>query len=100
MGFWWTEMERELVFSIKSIAFDEHYQPSGTTRLTTNFANLARGTRRRENLRNTLSMIDNRFNSLVQANNPNGDRYGVALDIVSADIELVPGARPSRPSRC
>ncbi len=91
MGFWWTVMERELVFSIKSVAFDEHYQPSGTTRLTTNFANLARGTRRQENLRNTLSMIDNRFNSLVQADNPNGDRYGVALDIISADIELIPG---------
>jgi hypothetical protein len=43
--------------------FDENYNPSENTRITTNFANLARGENRQENLRNTLVMIDNRFNN-------------------------------------
>lgn len=62
-------------FSIKSIAFDEDYRPADNTRITTNFANLARGESRQENLRNTLRMIDNRFNSLAHWDNPRGDRY-------------------------
>ena len=49
-------------FSITRIPFNEDYQPAEGTRITTNFANLARGASRRENLRNTLSMINNRFN--------------------------------------
>lgn len=81
-------MNKELAFSIKSIRFDESYQPAESTRLTTNFANLARGTSRQENLRNTLQMINNRFNSLAHWDNPNGDRYSVELEIISADIEL------------
>src|SRR2546429_6936596 len=47
-----------------SIRFDENYHPSDSTRITTNFANLARGTSRQQNLRHTLRMIDNRFNEL------------------------------------
>ena len=58
-------MSREFTFSIKSIRFDENYQPSNTTRITTNFANLARGEHRQENLRNTLKMINNHFNTLA-----------------------------------
>lgn len=81
-------MNKELAFSIKSISFDESYQPAESTRLTTNFANLARGTSRQENLRNTLQMINNRFNSLAHWDNPNGDRYSAELEIISADIEL------------
>ena len=69
--------ERSFTFSIKTIAFDENYRPADTTRITTNFANLARGERRQENLRNTLRMIDNRFNSLAHWDNPQGDRYSV-----------------------
>ena len=58
--------------------------------MTTNFANLARGTKREENLHNTLRMIDNRFNSLADWDNPWGDRYAVELDIIS--VELAMGA--------
>ena len=47
-------MSRDFTFSIKSINFDEDYRPSDNTRITTNFANLARGTSRQENLRNTF----------------------------------------------
>ena len=61
--------------SIKRIRFDENYKPANNTRLTTNFANLARGESRQENLRRTLAMINNRFNSLATADNPRGDRY-------------------------
>ena len=71
-------MNKEFTFSINSISFDEHYTPSDNTRITTNFANLARGESREENLRNTLKMIDNRFNALpiiaMTANAMNTDR--------------------------
>ncbi len=40
-------------FSITRIPFNEDYQPAEGTRIT-NFANLARGASRRENLRSTL----------------------------------------------
>lgn len=81
-------MNREFGFTIKSICFDENYQPSDKTRITTNFANLARGSRRQENLRDTLRMIDNRFNALAHWDNPNGDRYSIQLEIVSVDIDI------------
>ena len=57
-------------FTIKRTALDEDYRPAENTRITTNFANLARGDCRQENLRNTLSMIDNRFNSLMDQTIP------------------------------
>ncbi len=82
---------RTLSFSIKSIAFDEDYRPADNTRITTNFANLARGDSRRENLRNTLRMIDNRFNSLAHWDNPKGDRYSVALTIISVEMHVDAG---------
>lgn len=81
-------MSQDFSFSIKSIFFDENYRPSDTTRLTTNFANLARGTSRQENLRNTLRMIDNRFNNLAHWDNPNGDRYCVELEIISVAMNI------------
>ncbi|UQN37488.1 DUF1852 domain-containing protein [Alcaligenes aquatilis] len=81
-------MNKEFAFSIKSIRFDENYRPSNNTRITTNFANLARGESRQQNLRNTLEMINNRFNNLAHWDNPNGDRYSVELDIVSVDIDV------------
>ncbi|MCK9744166.1 DUF1852 domain-containing protein [Pseudomonas syringae] len=81
-------MNKALTFSIKSICFDENYSPSDSSRLTTNFANLARGECREENLRNTLKMIDNRFNALAHWDNPTGDRYTVKLDIISAEMNI------------
>lgn len=81
-------MSKEFAFNIKSIFFDENYHPSENTRLTTNFANLARGESRQENLRNTLQMIDSRFNALAHWDNPKGDRYSVALEIISVDMDL------------
>jgi hypothetical protein len=81
-------MDNEFAFSIKSIRFDENYQPSENTRITTNFANLARGSSRRENLRNTLRMIDNRFNALAHWDNPKGDRYTVELEIISVEMNI------------
>lgn len=81
-------MTQDFTFTIKNIRFDENYEPAAGTRLTTNFANLARGEGRRENLRNALRMIDNRFNSLAVWDNPRGDRYGVELDIISVDLDI------------
>ncbi|PHV28323.1 hypothetical protein CSQ93_08365 [Janthinobacterium sp. BJB426] len=81
-------MSKDFVFSIKSIVFDENYHPSDSTRLTTNFANLARGERRQENLRNTLKMIDSRFNSLAHWDNPKADRYSVELEIISVELNI------------
>lgn len=81
-------MNNNVTFTIKSIRFDENYQPSENTRLTTNFANLARGKKRQENLRNTLRMIDNRFNDLAHWDNQAADRYSVDLDIISVEMDL------------
>jgi hypothetical protein len=81
-------MDTELIFKTSSICFDEHYKPASSTRITTNFANLARGERRQENLRNTLAMINNRFNALAHWDNPNADRYSVDLNIVSVSIDI------------
>ncbi len=81
-------MSQDFTFRIKRIAFDENYRPADGTRITTNFANLARGERRQENLRNTLRMIDNRFNDLAHWDNPNADRYTVELDIISVEMQV------------
>lgn len=81
-------MNNDFTFTIKSICFDEDYHPSENTRITTNFANLARGKSRQENLRNTLRMIDNRFNALAHWDNPKGDRYTVELEIISVEMDI------------
>lgn len=81
-------MSKEFTCSIKSISFDENYSPSDNTRLTTNFANLARGESRQENLRKTLKMMNNRFNSLAHWDNPKADRYSIELEIISVDIDI------------
>jgi hypothetical protein len=81
-------MNNDFAFTIKSLRFDENYNPSQSTRITTNFANLARGEKRQDNLRNTLVMIDNRFNSLAHWDNPQGDRYSVELEIISVELNL------------
>lgn len=81
-------MSKDFTFNIKSTRFDEHYRPSENTRITTNFANLARGESREQNLRSTLRMIDNRFNSMAHWDNPNGDRYSLELDIISVEMDV------------
>lgn len=81
-------MSKKFAFNIKSICFDENYHPSDNTRITTNFANLARGESRQENLRNTLKMINNRFNNLANWDNPKGDRYSIELEIISVDVDI------------
>ncbi|MFT8697487.1 MAG: DUF1852 domain-containing protein [Acetobacter orientalis] len=81
-------MIRENIFEIKRFRFDENYHPSDRTRLTTNFANLARGESRQENLRNVLRMIDNRFNDLAHWDNAKRDRYTLELEIVSVEMDL------------
>ena len=81
-------MADDFSYRISTTRFDEHYTPAESSRLTTNFANLARGEHREQNLRSTLTMIERRFNDLVRADNPTGDRYGVELDIVSVQLQF------------
>jgi len=81
-------MTNAFSFTIKSLRFDENYNPSENTRITTNFANLARGEKRQENLHNALVMMNNRFNSLAHWDNPKADRYAVELDIISAWLDI------------
>lgn len=81
-------MNHDFTFDIKSVRFDENYRPAENTRTTTNFANLARGERREENLRNALTMIDNRFNALAHWDNPKADRYAVELDIITGELSV------------
>ncbi len=78
----------DFTFRLKSVRFDEDYRPADSTRITTNFANLARGENRQENLRNALRMIDNRFNALAHWDNPKADRYSVELEIISAEMTI------------
>lgn len=93
-------MNNDFTFAIKSIRFDENYQPSDNTRITTNFANLARGNYRRENLRNALRMIDNRFNALAYWDNAQGDRYSVELEIISVDMDIQGSGEASHQLKC
>lgn len=81
-------MKKDFTFTIKRIGLNENYHPSNNTRITTNFANLARGNSRQQNLRNTLKMIDNSFNALAYWDNPKGERYSVELEIISVDIDI------------
>jgi hypothetical protein len=81
-------MSKAFTYTLKRSCFDENYNPSENTRTTTNFANLARGEKRQENLRNTLVMINNRFNALASWDNPNADRYAVELEIISVDLTI------------
>ena len=81
-------MKKDFTFTIKRIGLNENYHPSNNTRITTNFANLARGNSRQQNLRNTLKMIDNSFNALAYWDNPKADRYSVELEIISVDIDI------------
>jgi hypothetical protein len=81
-------MNKNFTFTIRKILLDENYQPSDNTRITTNFANLARGESRQQNLSNALKMIDNSFNALAYWDNPRGDRYSVELEIISVDMDM------------
>ncbi|GAA1054858.1 putative oxygenase MesX [Dietzia natronolimnaea] len=81
-------MSNDFTYRITTTRFDENYSPSEDSRTTTNFANLARGEHRQQNLRRTLSMINRRFNDLARRDNPTGDRYSVELEIVSAELQF------------
>lgn len=81
-------MPLEFTFSIKKTRFDEDYCPSNDTRLTTNFANLARGSHRQQNLQNVLQMINDRFNALASWDNPMANRYSVEIDIISVETTM------------
>jgi len=85
----------EFDYAITTTRFDEHYEPAETSRVTTNFANLARGEHRQQNLRNALGMIDRRFNALADWDNPAGDRYTVELEIVSVGLRFA-GTAPEQ----
>ena len=84
-------MKKDFTFNIKSVSLDENYHQSTNTRITTNFANLARGEYRKANLRNALNMINNRFNALAHWDNTKGERYAVELEIVSVEIGIEDG---------
>jgi hypothetical protein len=81
-------MTDDFTFRVTVTPFDEDYAPAESSRVTTNFANLARGERRQENLRSALALIDERFNGLARGDDPDGDRYTVGLDIVSVGLRF------------
>jgi len=85
-------MANDITFSITTTRFDEDYAPAENSRVTTNFANLARGEGRQQNLRNALSMMDRRLNELVSGDGLAGDRFRVELDIVSVHLRFSDGA--------
>lgn len=81
-------MASDFTFRITTTRFDEDYSPSEDSRITTNFANLARGEHRQQNLRNALTMIDRRFNDLAHWDNAERDRYTLELEIVSVAMQF------------
>lgn len=81
-------VKTDFIFTLNSTSLDENYYPSSNTRLTTNFANLARGSNRQQNLRNAINMINNRFNALATLDNPNDDRYLVELEIITVTMRI------------
>ncbi|GAA0468343.1 MULTISPECIES: DUF1852 domain-containing protein [Tatumella] len=81
-------MNKDFTYTITKSRFDENYNPSENTRITTNFANLARGDNRQQNLRNTIVMMNNRFNSLASWDNPQADRYAIEIDIISVEMKI------------
>lgn len=81
-------MSTTLTFTAERQRFDEYFTPSAQTRLTTNFANLARGAARAANLHRVLRMMDHRFNALAGWDNPRGDRYSLRLEIVTVALTL------------
>ncbi|WP_084421196.1 DUF1852 domain-containing protein [Algoriphagus vanfongensis] len=81
-------IKNDFEFTLKSTCLDENYHPASQTRLTTNFANLARGANRQQNLRNALNMINNRFNALAHVDNPTGDRYLIELEIMTVTMSI------------
>ena len=86
-------MTNEFDYNITTTRFDEDYSPSESSRITTNFANLARGEQRQQNLHNALTMIERRFNSLADWDNPTGDRYAVELEIVTVGLRFAAEGR-------
>lgn len=86
-------MTSEFTFSITTTRFDEDYSPSESSRATTNFANLARGENRQQNLRIALRTINRRFNELASWDNPDRDRYTLDLDIVSGGLHFTADGR-------
>ncbi len=89
-------MANDFSFSITETRFDEDYTPSKSSRATTNFANLARGEQRQENLRRAIAMIERRFNDLANWDNPAGDRYALDIDIISADLSFEVQGEPQQ----
>lgn len=87
-------MSSAFTFTINKLSFDEHYTPASNTRITTNFANLARGENRQQNLTNALKMINNRFNALANWDNPSGNRYQVELEIISVAMTIEGQSQP------
>ena len=63
--------------------FDRDYLPAAHTRLTTNFANLARGDDRHDNLCKYFEITERRLNELMRIAGHTSD-YSILLNIVSA----------------
>lgn len=79
-------MNANWIFHSSRTRFDADYAPAPHTRITTNFANLARGADRADNIRRTLAMMNQRLNALAHWDNPRGQRYALELDILSVEM--------------
>lgn len=85
-------MANDITFSIRTTRFDEDYAPAENSRVTTNFANLARGDGRQRNLRSALEMMHRRFHDLAVRDDAERDRYRLELDIVSVELRFADSA--------
>src|SRR5690606_1241957 len=81
-------IKNDFVFTLKSIYFNEDYILSNNTRATTGVASLARGESRQEYLRNIINVINNRYNTLANWDNPPNERCSIELEIISVYIDI------------
>jgi len=80
-----------LELRLTTIPFDAEYAPADGTRLTTNFANLAKDPHgRRERIAASLATMDQRFHELLGASH-DPERYRLALDIVTIGSRFTNG---------
>lgn len=83
----------ELCYTVARTRYDAQYTPSSDSRATTNFANLARGPDRAENLLCLFALINQRLNALMALIVQPPADYAIQLDIVGVSAAFGNGPR-------
>lgn len=77
-----------LEFYLKQIPYNVNYKPTQLTRMTTNYANLARGELRQSNIKSVLKIINTKLNKILRQNSSTQERYEIDLFINQIAVRL------------